>query len=67
MVEREIHKRFSQCGEINAVKLVRGAAGGWSVHLVLDVAYQLPDGRQVIVKRHIGVRATEQIGRKRNG
>lgn len=64
MVKRESHTKFVQRGGIKAAKLVRGAAGGWSVKLVVDVAYELPDGRQVIVKRHIGVRATEQIGRK---
>lgn len=44
--------------------LTRRKNGQWYFRLKVDGEAQLPDGRRVRVSRHIGIPATEQIGRK---
>lgn len=44
--------------------LFRRRDGRWMFRVLIDGEAVLPDGRRIRISRHIGIPATEQIGRK---
>ena len=64
MVEKEQFEHPFAVGKVAVPKVCRAAAGYWTVTFDIDFSVKLPDGRQVIVRKQIDVRATEQRGRK---
>ena len=65
-VGRERHTQFAKQGEVCVTALQRGPAGDWAVALAIDLRLALPDGREVIVRKQVSVRATQQVGRRRS-
>lgn len=51
-------------GVVRVATARRGASGAWSADLDLNLRIQVGDGREVLIRKHVSVKATEQIGRK---
>lgn len=58
----EEHGDFTILGDINAEKLVRHPAGNWSMDLMVNIVLKLPDGREFVARRMLGVRVVEKSG-----
>jgi hypothetical protein len=54
--------RVSGLPAVESVK--RHSNSSWTLYFRLDGEVELPDGRRVVVRRGVPVRATEQLGRK---
>lgn len=63
-VEREVHPGPRAIGAAAVSKVIRNAAGSWSVEFELDFRILLDDGREVVVRKAVHTLATEQRGRK---
>ena len=63
-VERESHQTPRAIGVASVNRVVRNAAGSWSVEFEMDFKILLDDGREVLVRKAIHTIATEQRGRK---
>lgn len=64
-VEREQVVGVLYEGKAMPLTASRGASGGWSVEFDLNFRILIGDGREVIVRKRVTTRATEQRGRRR--
>lgn len=46
------------------VCLVRAEAGGWTFNFLVEGEAVLPDGRRVVISRHVNLRATDYYGHR---
>lgn len=65
-VEKETVELPAFAGGVTIPFVRRGSSGAWSVDLDIDLCIQVDDGRDILVRKRVTVKATEQRGRRRS-
>lgn len=63
-VEKEHFDLLSHEGEVVPISASRGANGDWTIELEAKLRIFIGDGREIVVKKTLRTKATQQRGRR---